>query len=96
MTEVERMPIPRLVTRGSLRWIRGAAGLRLDVIIDLWVAQENRCSLTEHVQRSRLRVETRKWLLAKALPKDKFEPRARGEEEQDERNLFDRVKDMFG
>jgi len=35
--------------------------------------------------------------LAKALPKDNFEPRARGEGEgQDERNLFDRVKDMFG
>ena len=34
--------------------------------------------------------------LAGALPKDKFEPRARGEDEQDERNLFDRVKDMFG
>ena len=34
--------------------------------------------------------------LAKALPKDKFEPRAPGEEAHDERNLFDRVKDMFG
>jgi molecular chaperone DnaJ len=34
--------------------------------------------------------------LARALPKDKFEPRPRGEDEQDERNLFDRVKDMFG
>ena len=34
--------------------------------------------------------------LAKALPKEKFEPRARGDDEQDERNLFDRVKDMFG
>jgi len=34
--------------------------------------------------------------LARALPKDKFEPRARGGDEQDERNLFDRVKDMFG
>ena len=33
--------------------------------------------------------------LAKALPKENFEPRAR-EEAQDERNLFDRVKDMFG
>ena len=33
--------------------------------------------------------------LSKALPKEKFEPRPRGEE-QDERNLFDRVKDMFG
>jgi molecular chaperone DnaJ len=33
--------------------------------------------------------------LAKVLPKEKFEPRQRGEE-QDERNLFDRVKDMFG
>jgi molecular chaperone DnaJ len=33
--------------------------------------------------------------LAKALPKEKFEPRAPGEE-QGERNLFDRVKDMFG
>jgi molecular chaperone DnaJ len=32
--------------------------------------------------------------LAKALPKEKFEPRAPGEE--DERNLFDRVKNMFG
>ncbi len=33
--------------------------------------------------------------LAKALPKEKFEPRPR-EEQQDERNLFDRVKDIFG
>ncbi len=33
--------------------------------------------------------------LAKALPKEQFEPRAR-EDTQDERNLFDRVKDMFG
>ena len=32
----------------------------------------------------------------KSLPKEKFEPRPRGEEQQDERNLFDRVKDMFG
>jgi molecular chaperone DnaJ len=32
--------------------------------------------------------------LAKALPAEKFEPRARHDE--DERNLFDRVKDMFG
>ena len=34
--------------------------------------------------------------LAKSLPQDTFEPRARAEHEQDERNLFDRVKDMFG
>jgi len=34
--------------------------------------------------------------LADVLPKEKFEPRARGEREEDERNLFDRVKDMFG
>lgn len=33
--------------------------------------------------------------LAKALPTEKFEPRPHVEE-QDERNLFDRVKDMFG
>ena len=33
--------------------------------------------------------------LAKTLPKEKFEPRPHGEE-QEERNLFDRVKDMFG
>jgi DnaJ-class molecular chaperone len=33
--------------------------------------------------------------LADVLPKEKFEPRTHGEE-QDERNLFDRVKDMFG
>ena len=32
--------------------------------------------------------------LAKLLPKEKFEPRAHDSE--DERNLFDRVKDMFG
>jgi molecular chaperone DnaJ len=32
--------------------------------------------------------------LAKSLPKEKFEPRAR-DDERDERNLFDRVKDMF-
>ena len=35
--------------------------------------------------------------LGKALPQDKFEPRPRGEDDaQNERNLFDRVKDMFG
>jgi molecular chaperone DnaJ len=33
--------------------------------------------------------------LSKALPNEKFEPRAPGEEQED-RNLFDRVKDMFG
>ena len=33
--------------------------------------------------------------LAKALPKEKFEPRPHSET-QDERNLFDRVKDIFG
>lgn len=33
--------------------------------------------------------------LATALPKEKFEPRAHAET-ADERNLFDRVKDMFG
>jgi molecular chaperone DnaJ len=32
--------------------------------------------------------------LAKALPAEKFQPRQR--EDEDERNLFDRVKDMFG
>jgi len=35
--------------------------------------------------------------LATVLPKEKLEPRARGEEgDEHERNLFDRVKDMFG
>jgi molecular chaperone DnaJ len=35
--------------------------------------------------------------LSKVLPKEKFEPRPRtGDDSQDERNLFDRVKDMFG
>jgi molecular chaperone DnaJ len=33
--------------------------------------------------------------LARTLPKEHFEPRKR-QDEQDERNLFDRVKDMFG
>jgi molecular chaperone DnaJ len=54
---------------------------------------------TVQVQTPRkLNKEQRKLIeqLAQALPKDKFEPRARGEDEQDERNLFDRVKDMFG
>jgi molecular chaperone DnaJ len=34
--------------------------------------------------------------LAKVLPKEKFEPRPHADAAQDERNLFDRVKDMFG
>jgi molecular chaperone DnaJ len=34
--------------------------------------------------------------LSRVLPKEKFEPRSRTDETQDERNLFDRVKDMFG
>jgi molecular chaperone DnaJ len=35
--------------------------------------------------------------LASVLPKEKLEPRPRGEEgDEHERNLFDRVKDMFG
>jgi molecular chaperone DnaJ len=33
--------------------------------------------------------------LSKALPQEKFQPRAHADE-RDERNLFDRVKDMFG
>jgi molecular chaperone DnaJ len=33
--------------------------------------------------------------LAKTLPKEQFQPR-KHQDEQDERNLFDRVKDMFG
>jgi molecular chaperone DnaJ len=35
--------------------------------------------------------------LSDALPKEKFEPRSRTDEgDEHERNLFDRVKDMFG
>ena len=34
--------------------------------------------------------------LARELPKEQFEPRPREDDAQDERNLFDRVKDMFG
>ncbi len=35
--------------------------------------------------------------LAKVLPKEQFEPRPHAtDDSQDERNLFDRVKDMFG
>ena len=33
--------------------------------------------------------------LAKVLPADKFEPR-KTDAEQDDRNLFERVKDIFG
>jgi molecular chaperone DnaJ len=43
--------------------------------------------------------EQRKLLedLSQALPKDRFQPRTPGNPaEEDERNLFDRVKDMFG
>jgi molecular chaperone DnaJ len=45
----------------------------------------------------KLSKEQRKLLeqLADVLPKEKFEPRAH-DEPHDERNLFDRVKDMFG
>src|SRR5262245_54593052 len=55
--------------------------------------------VTVQVQTPRKLTREQKQLLdqlAKSLPKDTFEPRARGEQEQDERNLFDRVKDMFG
>ena len=34
--------------------------------------------------------------LAVALPKEQFAPRSHRDDSQDERNLFDRVKDMFG
>ena len=34
-------------------------------------------------------------VLAKALPKEKFVPRARDAEE-DEKNIFEKVKDIFG
>jgi molecular chaperone DnaJ len=34
--------------------------------------------------------------LARALPKEQFAPRSRRDDAEDERNLFDRVKDMFG
>ena len=34
--------------------------------------------------------------LSNELPKEEFSPRPRGDDAQDERNLFDRVKDMFG
>ena len=34
--------------------------------------------------------------LGKALPKEQFAPRSRRDDVEDERNLFDRVKDMFG
>ena len=33
--------------------------------------------------------------LAKALPKERFEPRGRAADEE-EKNLFDKVKDIFG
>jgi molecular chaperone DnaJ len=54
---------------------------------------------TVQVQTPKKLTKTQRQLLeqlAEALPKEKFEPRPRGEEEHDERNLFDRVKDMFG
>jgi molecular chaperone DnaJ len=34
--------------------------------------------------------------LARSLPKDEFEPRAPGEDQSEDRNIFERVKDMFG
>ena len=34
--------------------------------------------------------------LTKVLPKEQFEPGAGVDAAEDERNLFDRVKDMFG
>jgi molecular chaperone DnaJ len=46
----------------------------------------------------RLTKEQRRLLeqLSDALPKERFEPRAHAGEGAEERNLFDRVKDMFG
>jgi DnaJ-class molecular chaperone len=34
--------------------------------------------------------------LARSLPKDQFEPRAAVEDQSEDRNIFERVKNMFG
>jgi molecular chaperone DnaJ len=88
----ELVKIPESTTTGTTLRLRGkgmpdvSGGNRGDLFVTVQV----------HTPRKLTR-EQRHLLeqLAKVLPKEKFEPRHR-EEQQDERNLFDRVKDIFG
>ena len=88
----ELVKIPESTTTGTTLRLRGkglpdvSGGSRGDLFVTVQV----------HTPRKLTR-EQRHLLeqLAKVLPKEKFEPRLR-EEQPDERNLFDRVKDIFG
>jgi molecular chaperone DnaJ len=88
----ERTKIPDGTQTGTTLRLRGK-GMpdvngrgRGDLLVTVQVQTPKRLSKEQRVLLEQL---------AKALPKEKFEPRAPGEE-QDDRNLFDRVKDMFG
>jgi molecular chaperone DnaJ len=88
----ERMKVPDGTQTGTTLRLRGKG------MPDVNGRGRGDLLITVQVQTPRkLSKEQRQLLeqLAKVLPKEQFEPRAPGEEQED-RNLFDRVKDMFG
>ena len=88
----ERMKVPDATQTGTTLRLRGKG------MPDVSGRGRGDLLITVQVQTpKKLNKEQRHLLeqLAKVLPKEQFEPRAPGEE-QDDRNLFDRVKDMFG
>ena len=88
----ERMKVPDGTQTGTTLRLRGKG------MPDVSGRGRGDLLITVQVQTpKKLSKEQRQLLeqLAKALPKEQFEPRAPGEEQED-RNLFDRVKDMFG
>jgi molecular chaperone DnaJ len=87
----EPMKVPEGTTTGTTLRLRGKG------MPDVGGRGRGDLFATVQVQTpKKLNREQRRLLedLAKALPAEKFEPRTHSDE--DERNLFDRVKDMFG
>jgi molecular chaperone DnaJ len=88
----ETVKVPDATTTGTTLRLRGKG------LPDVSGRGRGDLFVTVQVQTPRKLTREQRHLLeqlAKVLPKEKFEPRAR-EEQQDERNLFDRVKDIFG
>jgi len=88
----ELVKIPESTTTGTTLRLRGKG------LPDVSGGSRGDLFVTVQVQTPRKLTREQRHLLeqlAKVLPKEKFEPRLR-EEQPDERNLFDRVKDIFG
>jgi molecular chaperone DnaJ len=87
----ETVKVPESTQTGTTLRVKGKG------LPEIGARQRGDLYATVQVQTpKRLTREQRQLLeqLSKILPKEQFEPRARDSE--DERNLFDRVKDMFG